>query len=186
MPQARHPAASPLPKVSSPRAPAVADFRSPMPRAPVVDSRSRTQPVSAALPPVRSRTRPRWRSPRVTREPEPAVPEPVVPEPVVALEVLAPAAVVAPVAPERAAVAERPAVPVAAVRVLVVQVEPAAAARRAAVLVVPEAPELVAAVVQAVPERAVRVPAAAALPVAGRPAVAQRAQPEPVVPEPEA
>ncbi len=181
MPQARHPAASPLPKVSSPRAPAVADFRSPMPRAPVVDSRSRTQPVSAALPPVRSRTRPRWRSPRVTREPEPAVPEPVV-----ALEVLAPAAVVAPVAPERAAVAERPAVPVAAVRVLVVQVEPAAAARRAAVLVVPEAPELVAAVVQAVPERAVRVPAAAALPVAGRPAVAQRAQPEPVVPEPEA
>lgn len=138
MPQARHPAASPLPKVPSPRAPAVADFRSPMPRAAVVDSRSRTQPVSAALPPVRSRTRPRWRSPRVTREPEPAVPEPVV-----ALEVLAPAAVVAPVVPE-----------------------------------------LVAMAVQVVPERAVRVPAAVALPVAVRPAVAQRAQPGLVVPEP--
>ena len=173
MPQARHPAASPLPKVPSPRAPAVADFRSPMPRAAVVDSRSRTQPVSAALPPVRSRTRPRWRSPRVTREPEPAVPEPVV-----ALEVLAPAAVVAPVVPERAAVAERPAVQVAAARVQ------AAAARRAAVPVVPEEPELVAMAVQVVPERAVRVPAAVALPVAVRPAVAQRAQPGLVVPEP--
>ncbi|MCV7043271.1 hypothetical protein H7J08_01085 [Mycobacterium frederiksbergense] len=177
MPQARHPAASPLPKVPSPRAPAVADFRSPMPRAAVVDSRSRTQPVSAALPPVRSRTRPRWRSPRVTREPEPAVPEPVV-----ALEVLAPAAVVAPVVQERAAVAERPAVQVAAARVLVVLA--AAAARRAAVPVVPEEPELVAVAVQVVPERAVRVPAAVALPVAVRPAVAQRAQPGLVVPEP--
>lgn len=179
MPQARHPAASPLPKVPSPRGPAVADFRSPMPRAPVVDSRSRTQPVSAAQPPVRSRTRPRWRSLRVTREPEPAVPEPVV-----ALEVLAPAAVVAQVAPERAAVAERPAVPVAAVRVLVVQV---AAERPAAVPVavpvVQEEPELAAAV-QVVPERAVQVPAAVELPVAGRPAAAQRAQPGRVVPEP--
>ncbi|CAN7541332.1 hypothetical protein [Mycolicibacterium frederiksbergense] len=179
MPQARHPAASPLPKVPSPRGPAVADFRSPMPRAPVVDSRSRTQPVSAAQPPVRSRTRPRWRSLRVTREPEPAVPEPVV-----ALEVLAPAAVVAQVAPERAAVAERPAVPVAAVRVLVVQVEPVAAARPAAVPVVQEEPELAAAAVQAVPERAVLAPAAVELPVAGRPAAAQRAQPGRVVPEP--
>lgn len=173
MPQARHPAASPLPKVPSPRGPAVADFRSPMPRAPVVDSRSRTQPVSAAQPPVRSRTRPRWRSLRVTREPEPAVPEPVV-----ALEVLAPAAVVAQVAPERAAVAERPAVPVAAVRVLVVQVEPVAAERPAAVPVVQEEPELAAAAVQVVPERAVQVLAA------GRPAAAQRAQPGRVVPEP--
>lgn len=156
MPQARHPAASPLPKVPSPRGPAVADFRSPMPRAPVVDSRSRTQPVSAAQPPVRSRTRPRWRSPRVTREPEPAVPEPVV-----ALEALAPAAVVAPVVPERVA-----------------------AARRAAVPVVQEEPELAAAAVQAVPERAVLAPAAVELPVAGRPAAAQRAQPGRVVPEP--
>ncbi|WNG80385.1 hypothetical protein C6A86_019395 [Mycobacterium sp. ITM-2016-00316] len=173
MPQARHPAASPLPKVSSPRAPAVADFRSPMPRAPVVDSRSRTQPVSAAQPPVRSRTRPRWRSPRVTREPEPAVPEPVV-----ALEALAPAAVVAPVVPERVAAAERPAVQVAAARV---PVERVAAARRAAVQV---EPELVAVAVQAVPERAVRVPVAVALPVVARPAVAQRAQPERVAPEP--
>lgn len=178
MPQARHPAASPLPKVPSPRGPAVADFRSPMPRAPVVDSRSRTQPVSAAQPPVRSRTRPRWRSPRVTREPEPAVPEPVV-----ALEALAPAAVVAPVVPERVAAAERPAVQVAAARVPVVQVEPVAAARRAAVPVVQEEPELAAAV-QAVPERAVLAPSAVELPVAGRPAAALRAQPGRVVPEP--
>lgn len=134
------------------KAPEAADFRSPMPQAPVVDSRSRTRPVSAAQPWERSRTLLPWRSPRVMQAPEQEVP--VVPEPVALVGRVAPAAV-------------RQVVPVAAVPQVVVQLvvravpEPAAAVpvalvgRVAAVLQVQPAVE-----VQALPEQVAPEPVA--------------------------
>ena len=81
------------------KAPEAADFRSPMPQAPVVDSRSRTRPVSAAQPWERSRTLLPWRSPRVMQAPEQVVAQPeqevpVVAEPVALVGRVVPAAVV--------------------------------------------------------------------------------------------
>ena len=144
------------------KAPEAADFRSPMPQAPVVDSRSRTRPVSAAQPWERSRTLLPWRSPRVMQAPEQVVAQPeqevpVVPEPVALVGRVAPAAV-------------RQVVPVAAVPQGVVQ------------LVVRAVPEPVAAV-RVVPEPvALVVQVAAVLQV--QPAVEVQALPEQVAPEP--
>jgi hypothetical protein len=150
------------------KAPEAADFRSPMPQAPVVDSRSRTRPVSAAQPWERSRTLLPWRSPRVMQAPEQVVaqqaqPEqevpvvPVVPEPVALVGRVAPAAV-------------RQVVPVAAVPQVAVQL---------VVRVVPEP----AAAVRVVPEPvALVVQVAAVLRV--QPAVEVQALPEQVAPEP--
>lgn len=132
-----------------------------MPQAPVVDSRSRTRPVSAAQPWERSRTLLPWRSPRVMQAPEQVVAQPeqevpVVAEPVALVGRVVPAAVVqvVPVAAVQQVVVVRAVPePVAAVRVvpepvaLVVQV--------AAVLQVQPAVE-----VQALPERVALEPAA--------------------------
>ncbi|MBI5735202.1 MAG: hypothetical protein HY997_05020 [Mycolicibacterium neoaurum] len=147
----RHPAAWPLPKESSLKAPAAGDFRSPTPRAPVVDFRSRMQPASGARQPARSKTRPPWRSPRVMRAPVPVVPVPV--------------AAVAQVVPERAAVAQVVPEPAAVARpVAAVPVELVAVARPAelvpAVLVVPVVVRLAVALEPAVVQEA---------PVAARP-----------------
>lgn len=99
-----------------------------MPQAPVVDSRSRTRPVSAAQPWERSRTLLPWRSPRVMQAPEQVVAQPEQEVPVVA----EPVALVGRVVP--AAVVQ--VVPVAAVQqVVVVQLVVRAVA---AVRVVPE------------------------------------------------
>ena len=146
------------------KAPEAADFRSPMPQAPVVDSRSRTRPVSAAQPWERSRTLLPWRSPPVMQAPEQVVaqqaqPEqevPVVPEPVALVGRVAPAAV-------------RQVVPVAAVPQVVVQLVVRAVPEPAAVRVVPEPVALV-------------VQVAAVLQV--QPAVEVQALPERVAPEP--
>lgn len=133
-----------------------------MPQAPVVDSRSRTRPVSAAQPWERSRTLLPWRSPRVMQAPEQVVAQPEQEVPVV---------------PEPVALVGR-VVPVAAVR----QVVPVAAVPQVVVQLVRAAPEPAAAV-QVVPERvALVVQVAAVLQV--QPAVEVQALPERVAPEP--
>ena len=149
------------------KAPEAADFRSPMPQAPVVDSRSRTRPVSAAQPWERSRTLLPWRSPRVMQapeqvvaQPEQEVPEvPVVPEPVALVGRVAPAAVrlVVPVAavPQVAVQQEVPVVPEPAAAVRVVPEPVALVVQVAAVLQVQPAVE-----VQALPERVAPEPVA--------------------------
>lgn len=152
----RHPAAWPLPKESSLKAPAAGDFRSPTPRAPVVDFRSRMQPASGARQPARSKTRPPWRSPRVMRAPVPVVPVPV--------------AAVAQVVPERAAVAQVVPEPAAVARpVAAVPVELVAVARPVelvpAVLVVPVVVRL------AVAQEALEPAVVQEAPVAARPAL---------------
>jgi hypothetical protein len=135
-----------------------------MPQAPVVDSRSRTRPVSAAQPWERSRTLLPWRSPRVMQAPERVVAQPeqevpVVPEPVALEGRVVPVAAV----PQ---VAVRQVVPVAAVPQVVVQLVVRAAPEPAAVRVVPEPVALVVAVLQV------------------QPAVEVQALPEQVAPEP--
>jgi hypothetical protein len=140
-----------------------------MPQAPVVDSRSRTRPVSAAQPWERSRTLLPWRSPRVMQAPEPVVaqqaqPEqevPVVAEPVALVGRVVPAAVVQ-------------VVPVAAVQQVVVVVQ----------LVVRAVPEPVAAVRVVAEPVALVVQVAAVLQV--QPAVEVQALPERVALEPAA